>query len=775
MMPDFKGRKDFPEVDDKKIKIGDYSGTNRLSVIDIFSPKEKPELRDQMIEPMKGNKPNNYDSPMLSQQPVIVLSDDESEEAALIKAIIDDVEDVALIKAIETIEKKFADSPYDDTGTIGRELAALKTKHPGPKTPPPLIKPDVLGATDNFPYRPKGQEYGMPGPSATGTAPKTHAEAAERTRRPAGQEWGKPGPSAVEGVSKARRPIPDDRGPLGPSKDEPRDPPWGDRGRPKNPGAPRRPIPDDRGPKDDPWDDRGRPKHPGAPERPHPEPEYPGPREKRDPMPGERKKDWTLGKAAGDPKIHVDSPEAQQLIEEYLSSQGPKQSKMGHGVDTETGEQHLYPDPKVSSKSGRRIQKNLKKEFSGVEKFGWPGKKNSGAMPMMSTDKKKTHTKSQSSKSDSHFSHDRPGSMPAFKSDDIDLSLLKDISDLLEKVTAVPDFMAQGKGQAPKSPKTDSPSVPEPAKPATTPERNTAFTGWKDAAPAGDVKVTSAKVPKPAETPATPKKEFKSNYMRELTSPGSTQQWGKPGPSAPAATPHASAATPDAPAATGGKMKGAGKRVGAGVKDFGTGFGEGFSGGTSDGGSGSGVNINIGGGGGGTSTLADTSAADDASLAENVKNTGPDYSQGESTTGPSATPSPEPSGVQRETAPTKTPEKTPEETEIDAVDEELKNKWGWSDEQIVEVMKTPDKPGIKEKLAQVGKGAKKAIKDAGTRAILSTTSEGRAANRRIQDRNTRRKEREKEANKIFASDDRLSDYPQFEKSEELVKSWTYSG
>ena len=100
-MPDFKGRKDFPEVDDKKIKIGDYSGTNRLSVVDIFSPKEKPELRDQMIEPIKGNKPNNYDSPMLSQQPVIVLSDDESEEAALIKAIIDDVEDAALIKAIE--------------------------------------------------------------------------------------------------------------------------------------------------------------------------------------------------------------------------------------------------------------------------------------------------------------------------------------------------------------------------------------------------------------------------------------------------------------------------------------------------------------------------------------------------------------------------------------------------------------------------------------------------------------------------------------------------
>ena len=73
-MPDFKGRKDFPEVDDKKIKIGDYSGTNRLSVVDIFSPKEKPELRDQMIEPIKGNKPNNYDSPMLSQPPFFLLS-----------------------------------------------------------------------------------------------------------------------------------------------------------------------------------------------------------------------------------------------------------------------------------------------------------------------------------------------------------------------------------------------------------------------------------------------------------------------------------------------------------------------------------------------------------------------------------------------------------------------------------------------------------------------------------------------------------------------------
>lgn len=85
-MPDFKGRKDFPEVADAKIKIGDYSGTNRLAVTDIYSPKSEPTLRDQMIEPVKGNKQNNYDSPILSQQPVIVLSDVEA-EADIINAI----------------------------------------------------------------------------------------------------------------------------------------------------------------------------------------------------------------------------------------------------------------------------------------------------------------------------------------------------------------------------------------------------------------------------------------------------------------------------------------------------------------------------------------------------------------------------------------------------------------------------------------------------------------------------------------------------------------
>jgi hypothetical protein len=84
-MPDFKGRKDFPEVADAKIKIGDYSGNNRLAVTDIYSPKPEPELRDQIMEPRKG-KPNNYDSPVLSQQPVITLSDMDA-EAALIRAI----------------------------------------------------------------------------------------------------------------------------------------------------------------------------------------------------------------------------------------------------------------------------------------------------------------------------------------------------------------------------------------------------------------------------------------------------------------------------------------------------------------------------------------------------------------------------------------------------------------------------------------------------------------------------------------------------------------
>ena len=86
-MPDFKGRKDFPEVADEKIKIGDYSGTNRVTVTDIYSPKGEPALLDRVIETVKGPAANEYDSRILSQQPVIVLSDDASEEETLIKSI----------------------------------------------------------------------------------------------------------------------------------------------------------------------------------------------------------------------------------------------------------------------------------------------------------------------------------------------------------------------------------------------------------------------------------------------------------------------------------------------------------------------------------------------------------------------------------------------------------------------------------------------------------------------------------------------------------------
>ena len=86
-MPDFKGRKDFPEVADEKIKIGDYSGINRVTVTDIYSRKGEPGLLDQVIEPVKGSVANDYDSRILSQQPVIVLSDDASEEETLIKSI----------------------------------------------------------------------------------------------------------------------------------------------------------------------------------------------------------------------------------------------------------------------------------------------------------------------------------------------------------------------------------------------------------------------------------------------------------------------------------------------------------------------------------------------------------------------------------------------------------------------------------------------------------------------------------------------------------------
>ena len=114
-MPDFKGRKDFPEVADEKIKIGDYSGTNRLAVTDIYSPKGEPELRDQIMEPVKGES-NNYDSPILSQQPVIVLSDVGAEEATLIKAIEEYVEKETDYDA----EYGHLQEPYD--AQIGSEI-----------------------------------------------------------------------------------------------------------------------------------------------------------------------------------------------------------------------------------------------------------------------------------------------------------------------------------------------------------------------------------------------------------------------------------------------------------------------------------------------------------------------------------------------------------------------------------------------------------------------------------------------------------------------------
>jgi len=122
-MPDFKGRKDFPEVADEKIKIGDYSGTNRLAITDIYSPKGEPELRDQIMEPVKGES-NNYDSPILSQQPVIVLSDVGAEEATLIKAIEQYVEKETDYDA----EYGHLQEPYD--AQMGGEVRGRRLRMP---------------------------------------------------------------------------------------------------------------------------------------------------------------------------------------------------------------------------------------------------------------------------------------------------------------------------------------------------------------------------------------------------------------------------------------------------------------------------------------------------------------------------------------------------------------------------------------------------------------------------------------------------------------------
>jgi len=48
-MPDHQGRQDFPEVADEKINIGSFNEWAPLGVSDIYSPKEEPKLRDQVL------------------------------------------------------------------------------------------------------------------------------------------------------------------------------------------------------------------------------------------------------------------------------------------------------------------------------------------------------------------------------------------------------------------------------------------------------------------------------------------------------------------------------------------------------------------------------------------------------------------------------------------------------------------------------------------------------------------------------------------------------
>jgi len=111
-------------------------------------------------------------------------------------------------------------------------------------------------------------------------------------------------------------------------------------------------------------------------------------------------------------------------------------------------------------------------------------------------------------------------------------------------------------------------------------------------------------------------------------------------PAAPSKPADTTPETTDTPAKT-GRMRAAGKKAGTGVRDFGTGFGEGFSGGRSD--SSGGVNINIGGGTAGTTAggagttpaSADSTKDDDASAAASAAATG-DY-KGEPTTPPKPT------------------------------------------------------------------------------------------------------------------------------------------
>lgn len=75
-MAEYKERDAFPEVPDAKVTIGDYGGDSRLAVNDIYSPKEEPILRDNIMDPVKPKEVNDYNSRIFSQQPEIILSGD---------------------------------------------------------------------------------------------------------------------------------------------------------------------------------------------------------------------------------------------------------------------------------------------------------------------------------------------------------------------------------------------------------------------------------------------------------------------------------------------------------------------------------------------------------------------------------------------------------------------------------------------------------------------------------------------------------------------------
>ncbi len=78
-MAEYKERDAFPEVPDAKVTLGDYGGDGRLAVNDIYSPKEEPILRDNIIDPIKPAESNDYNSRIFSNQPEIILSGDKNE------------------------------------------------------------------------------------------------------------------------------------------------------------------------------------------------------------------------------------------------------------------------------------------------------------------------------------------------------------------------------------------------------------------------------------------------------------------------------------------------------------------------------------------------------------------------------------------------------------------------------------------------------------------------------------------------------------------------